>query len=110
MIDGIVGAGDRTVAAGVQRFELKIDIDFFAGLNACEQTLVLVFLITYPQITATRFFFRSFVPSSLMSASTKPPSRKRLAIASAAVVTLPTESVVLISMSCLKISRESCLV
>ncbi len=44
MIDGIVRAGDRTVATGIQRFELKIDIDFFAGLNAREQTLVLISL------------------------------------------------------------------
>ena len=34
-------------------------------------------------------------------------SRRRAAMASAAVVTLPTESVVLISMSCWKISRAS---
>ena len=33
-----------------------------------------------------------------------PASRKRCAMASAAAVTLPTESVVLISISCLKIS------
>ena len=41
----------------------------------------------------------------MTSFSAKPASRRRLAMASAAVVTLPTESVVLISMSCLKISR-----
>src|SRR6266403_913002 len=58
----------------------------------------------------TRFFLRSFGPATWMSPSAKPPSRRRVAIASAAVVTLPTESVVLISMSCLKISRASCFV
>jgi hypothetical protein len=36
-----------------------------------------------------------------------PASRKRCAKASAAAVTLPTESVVLISISCLKISSAS---
>jgi hypothetical protein len=34
----------------------------------------------------------------------KPASRRPLAIASAAIVVLPTESVVLISISCLKMS------
>src|SRR5882672_10612974 len=58
----------------------------------------------------TRFFLRSFGPATWMSFSAKPPSRRRVAIASAAVVTLPTESVVLISMSCLKMSRANCFV
>src|ERR1700687_5604293 len=39
-----------------------------------------------------------------MSGSSNPASRRRFAIASAALVTLPAESVVLISISCLKIS------
>src|ERR1700688_3159292 len=38
----------------------------------------------------------------MTSFSTNPASIRRLAMASAAVVTLPTESVVLISTSCLK--------
>ncbi len=42
-----------------------------------------------------------------MSASANPASRNRCAIASAAAVTLPTESVELISISCLKMSCES---
>src|SRR5208282_319469 len=42
-----------------------------------------------------------------MSLSGNPASRKRCAIASAAEVTLPTESVVLISINCLKMSRAS---
>src|ERR1700755_248667 len=42
-----------------------------------------------------------------MSLSGKPASRRRLAMASEAAVTLPTESVVLISMSSLKMLRES---
>src|SRR5271154_3621988 len=42
-----------------------------------------------------------------MSLSGNPASRKRCAMASAAAVTLPTESVVLISISCLKISSAS---
>src|ERR1700690_3569532 len=45
-----------------------------------------------------------------MSASGNPASRKRCAIASAAAVTLPTESVELISINCLKMSWESFLV
>src|SRR5579885_2687903 len=40
-----------------------------------------------------------------MSDAAKPAARSRSAIASAAFETLPDESVVLISMSCLKISR-----
>src|ERR1035441_5795873 len=42
-----------------------------------------------------------------MSLSGNPASRKRFAIASEAAVTLPTESVVLISISCLKMSTAS---
>src|SRR5271170_5710572 len=42
-----------------------------------------------------------------MSLSGNPASRKRCAIASAATVTLPIESVVLISINCLKISTAS---
>src|SRR5208282_2168652 len=42
-----------------------------------------------------------------MSVSGNPASRKCCAMASAAAVTLPTESVVLISMSCLNISTSS---
>src|SRR5450755_2174196 len=45
-----------------------------------------------------------------MSDSGKPASRKRCAMASAAAVTLPTESVELISINCLKMSCESFLV
>src|SRR6266478_1813739 len=63
-----------------------------------------------PWKRTTRFFLRSFGPATWMSLSAKPPSRRRAAIASAAAVTLPTESVVLISMSCLKISRANCFV
>src|SRR5713226_8996575 len=44
MIDGVVRAGDRTVATSVQRFKLKIHIDLFAGLNSGEQTLVFILL------------------------------------------------------------------
>src|SRR5580658_2377767 len=42
-----------------------------------------------------------------MSLSENPASRNRFFIASEAVVTLPTESVVLISISCLKMSSAS---
>src|SRR6266849_4071599 len=45
-----------------------------------------------------------------MSLAVKPASRKRLAMASAATVVLPTESVVLISTSCLYMSCASCFV
>jgi hypothetical protein len=44
-------------------------------------------------------------PAICKSFLSKPASRKRFAIASAALVTLPTESVVLISINSLKISR-----
>jgi len=57
----------------------------------------------------TWFFLRSFGPSTATSAAGKPASRQRFATASAAVVTLPTESVVLISISCLKMSRARAL-
>src|SRR5258708_32040345 len=60
-----------------------------------------------PRKRATRFFLRSLGPATITSFSKKPASRKRLAIASAAVVTLPTESVVLISINCFRISRAS---
>ena len=33
MINGVVRRGDGAVAAGIQRFELKVDVNFFAGLN-----------------------------------------------------------------------------
>src|SRR5947199_3325081 len=52
----------------------------------------------------TRFFLRSFGPRKRRSLSGNPASRKRCAIASDAAVTLPTESVVLISINCLKTS------
>jgi len=42
-----------------------------------------------------------------MSSGANPASSKRLDMALAATVVLPTESVVLISMSCWKISRAS---
>src|SRR5580700_6999261 len=42
-----------------------------------------------------------------MSLLGNPASRKRCAIASAAAVTLPTESVVLISINCLKMSSAN---
>src|SRR6266705_2163744 len=56
------------------------------------------------------FFFHSLGPATWKSFSAKPASSKRPASASAAAVTLPTESVVLISTSCLKISRANCFV
>src|ERR1700723_2669794 len=59
---------------------------------------------------ATILPLRSLGPRTCTSLAGKPASRRRLAIASAATVVLPTESVVLISTSCLKMSRESCLV
>src|SRR5271170_4050440 len=59
---------------------------------------------------ATMFPLRSFGPSTCTSLAGKPASSKRLAMAWAAIVVLPTESVVLISTSCLKMSRASCLV
>jgi len=57
----------------------------------------------------TPWRLRSFGPSSWMSSAAKPAARNRCAIASAAAVTLPTDSVVLISTSSLKISRASAL-
>ena len=60
--------------------------------------------LAVPRSRTTRFFLRSLKPSTAMSAAGKPASRKRCAVASAAVVTLPTESVVLISTSCFRIS------
>ena len=60
-----------------------------------------------PRRRATKFLLRSFGPKTCTSLAANPASRKRFAMASAATVVLPTESVVLISMSCLKMSRES---
>jgi hypothetical protein len=41
------------VAAGVERFELIIDVNFFAGLQACQQTLaVVLFELAAVQINA----------------------------------------------------------
>src|ERR1700733_6163553 len=62
-----------------------------------------------PRRRTTRFFLRASAPSTATSAAAKPAARKRCAMACAAVVTLPTESVVLISISCLKISCASAL-
>src|ERR1700722_14467152 len=59
---------------------------------------------------ATRLPLRSLGPRTSTSSLGKPASSKRCAIALAAIVVLPTESVVLISISCLKMSCESCLV
>src|ERR1700682_5221697 len=62
-----------------------------------------------PWRRTTKFFLRSFGPRMCRSLAGNPASRKRCAMASEAVDTLPTESVVLISISCLKMSWESCL-
>ena len=51
---------------------------------------------------------RGLGPSTCTSSPAKPAPRSHAAIASAAVVVLPTESVVLISMSCLKMSCAIC--
>ena len=53
-----------------------------------------------PRYRATRLPLRSFGPRTLTSCGANPAASSRLAIASAATVVLPTESVVLISMSC----------
>src|SRR5579872_4155315 len=55
---------------------------------------------------ATMFPLRSFGPSTFTSAAGNPASSSRLAIAFAAVVVLPTESVVLMSISSSRMSRE----
>src|SRR5208282_2122856 len=60
-----------------------------------------------PCSRTTTFFFRSSGPITWMSLSGNPASRNRCAMTSAAAVTLPTESVELISISCLKISSAS---
>src|SRR5580700_5732201 len=62
-----------------------------------------------PFMRTTRFCLRSFGPNSCISEAANPPARRRLAMASAAAVTLPTESVVLISMSSLNTSRARAL-
>ena len=49
---------------------------------------------------ATKFPLRSLGPSTTTSSFGKPASSRRWAIALAATVVLPTESVVLISISC----------
>src|SRR5271165_2227600 len=58
----------------------------------------------FPRYRATMLPLRSFGPITVTSAAGKPASRSRFAIACAAIVVLPTESVVLISISCLKMS------
>src|SRR5579863_5008913 len=63
-----------------------------------------------PCSRATMFFFRTVGPITSTSLAGKPASRSRFAIASAAVVTLPGDSVVSISMSCLKMSCANCFV
>src|SRR5882762_9888251 len=94
---------NRLRDAGFAEADIKL-----AGPNERKKNLIVRFRGTGKR--TMRFFLRSFGPASLISASAKPASRKRLAIASAAVVTFPTESVVLISMSCLKMSCANCLV
>src|ERR1700732_5289788 len=44
MIDRMASRGHRAVPAGVPRLELKVGINFFAGLNRREQALVLLLL------------------------------------------------------------------
>src|ERR1700675_3693272 len=51
---------------------------------------------------------RSLGPSTTTSALGNPASSSRCAMACAATLVLPTESVVLISMSCLKMSCAFC--
>src|SRR5271167_4443388 len=58
----------------------------------------------WPRYLATMLPLRSLGPSTTTSALAKPASSSRCAMACAATVVLPTESVVFISMSCLKIS------
>ena len=42
VVDGVIRAGDGAMPAGIQRFKLKIDVNFFAGLNSSEEPLVFV--------------------------------------------------------------------
>src|SRR5579863_3551146 len=64
-----------------------------------------------PWMRATMLNLRGFGPRSWTSAGGNPASRRRWAMAFAAVVTLPAGvSVVLISMSCLKMERARSLV
>src|SRR6202021_1390828 len=58
----------------------------------------------FPRYRAPMLPLRSLGPSTTTSALGNPASNNRFAMASAATVVLPTESVVLISMSCLKMS------
>src|SRR5678810_357668 len=60
------------------------------------------FFFPLPRRRTTMFFLRSFGPRTCTSAAGNPASSRRFAIASEAVVTFPTESVVLISISSLK--------
>src|SRR5580704_5500041 len=62
------------------------------------------FALGVPRYRATMLPLRSLGPSTTTSALGNPASSRRFAMASAATVVLPTESVVLISMSCLKMS------
>src|SRR5271168_5180162 len=57
-----------------------------------------------PRYRATMLPLRSLGPSTTTSAFANPASHSLCAMACAATVVLPTESVVLISMSCLKMS------
>src|SRR6266404_4043579 len=43
MINGVVRRRNRAVAAGAQRFELIVNVNFFAGLQSRQQVLILVF-------------------------------------------------------------------
>ena len=61
-----------------------------------------------PRYLATILPLRSFGPSTTTSAAGNPASSNRFRIASAATVVLPTESVVLISINCLKTSCANC--
>ena len=57
---------------------------------------------------ATRLPLRELGPNTRTLLEGKPALRRRSAMASAAIVVLPTESVVLISINCLKMSRDNC--
>src|SRR5205823_4311890 len=65
MIDRVVRAGDRAMPAGVQRFELKIHINFFTGLNSRGTS--------GPPMSATRPA-GSALTSSVIRAATSPAS------------------------------------